>query len=439
MKLSRFSTRILALGAGLAASAAVAAPPRAQEQTSRPITLKEVVELALKNSREVALARAQYAAARSDAGVRRAEFRPNLYTGSGLAYTNGFPGLPGGQPPSVFNLSYTQDVYDPPMRGQLHAAEQRAQNQGLELDKARDAVMVRAAADYLDLGNVRHILELLRSERESGQKILDVTRKRAAAGLELPIEITRAELTLARIEQRIVQLEGRDAALDEELHDLTGIPSTERLDVSPSELPAYNVPAASDLVSMALQSSDNLKEAENERTADQEILKGNRGGFFPTFSLVGQYTVLSKINNYNQFYNAFQRNNVNVGIQIQIPLFSARTSASVVKARSDLNAADLMLDNTRRQTVIDTRGKAQSLREAEAGREVARLDLQLAQQSEAVLQDKFNQGRATLRDLAQAQLDQNEKWVTFLNADFARQQAQLALLQQTGQLAKLLQ
>ena len=52
---------------------------------------------------------------------------------------------------------------------------------------------------------------------------------------------------------------------------------------------------------------------------------------------------------------------------------------------------------------------------------------------------QFQQGRATLRDLESAQLDQNDKWMAFLDADFAYQQTQLDLLRTTGQVAQLFQ
>ena len=83
--------------------------------------------------------------------------------------------------------------------------------------------------------------------------------------------------------------------------------------------------------------------------------------------------------------------------------------------------------------------KARTVRELDAKREVARLDLQLAQESLQLVQAKFDQGNATLQEIEQARLDENDKWVAFLDADFARQQAQLSLLQATGQLAKVFQ
>jgi outer membrane protein TolC len=83
--------------------------------------------------------------------------------------------------------------------------------------------------------------------------------------------------------------------------------------------------------------------------------------------------------------------------------------------------------------------KARSVRELDASREVARLDLQLAQETLQLEQSKFDQNRITLQEMEQARLDENDKWVAFLDADFARQQAQLTLLQATGQLAKVFQ
>ncbi|HEX4074166.1 MAG TPA: hypothetical protein VHX49_02070, partial [Candidatus Acidoferrales bacterium] len=75
----------------------------------------------------------------------------------------------------------------------------------------------------------------------------------------------------------------------------------------------------------------------------------------------------------------------------------------------------------------------------DASREVARLDLQLSQETLQQLQAKFDQSNATLQDIEQARLDESDKWLAFLDADFARQQAQLSLLQATGQLAKVFQ
>ncbi|MGH9865175.1 MAG: TolC family protein [Candidatus Acidiferrales bacterium] len=400
------------------------------------LTLDQVVNLALAHSPDLTLARVRYTVAQNVAGVDRAEFRPNLYTGSGAAYTNGFPQTPGGAAPSLFEMSYTQAVLDPLKRGALHADEDRAKNQELEYQNMRDTVMVRAASAYLELADVRHSLDLLRGERESQQKILDVTRQRASAGLELPVLLTQDELQLAKTSQRIVQYESRDEILSDQIRDMTGLTADQPVEASSSEvLASQATEPASNVVAAALDHSPAIREAENERTAREHLLKGARAAYWPTISLVGQYSVLSK-GQYENFFKNFQRNSINAGVQITIPIFSAHTSAAAALARSQFNEADLELAGEKRAVRMGTEQKVRMLREMDAGKDVAQLDLQLAQEQIQDIQVKFNQGRATLRDLEQARIVENEKWLAFLDANLSREKAQLDLLQATGQLAQ---
>lgn len=416
---------------------AAALSARAQEE--KKFTLREAVTLALQNSRDLKVARVQYTIAQNEAGVERSAFLPNLYTGFDPAYTYGFPGALNGVPPAVFQLNYLESIFNPSLKSQQHAAEDRAKSQGVELDRIHDDVIVRAATAYLGLAEVRHALDLMRSEQASAEKILEVTRDRVAANQELPIEETRAELTAARIQERIVKLEDRNDSLTQQLRDMTGIPDTQEIQVETEE-PAFSTDMQDTaILDFATQNDPGIKEAENERAARQQILRGARLSYWPTLDFVGQYSVLSKFNNYDQYYKTFQRNNAAVGVQITIPLFSSRTRANVALAKSQLDEAELNVSLKRQGVRADVKQKMRNVRELDATREVARLDMKLAQQSLDLLQAKFDQGQATLRDIEEARLEESDKWVAFLDADFARQQAQLVLLQATGQLAKVFQ
>jgi outer membrane protein len=406
---------------------------------SRQLTLKEAVTLAVGNSRELALARLQYGLVQREAGVASAAFRPNFYTGTGAAYTNGFPLMSGGGVPAIFSLSYDQQIFNPPLKGGQRAAEQRAEGQKLAMEGVRDAVMVRAALGYLELAKVRHAQELLRAERLSAGRILDSMRERAEAGRELPIEITRAQLTAARIEQRIAQMEDREDSLSGQLRDMMGLPPDQPIEVSAEEIPGAASDEAKDLVSQAMANNTELKQAETERRAREEKLKGERGGYWPTVSLVGQYNVLSNTNNYTDFFKKFQRNNVIFGLEVRIPIFASRTTSTVAFARADLSAAELLLAKKRSELSLDVRRMARQVRESDLAGDVARLELQLSEENLHNLQVQFDQGRGSLRDLEAAQLDENDKWLVFLDANYARQQAQLELLRATGQVAKVLQ
>jgi outer membrane protein TolC len=87
------------------------------------------------------------------------------------------------------------------------------------------------------------------------------------------------------------------------------------------------------------------------------------------------------------------------GVQIRIPLFAARTSAGIAAARANLDAAELAVEARRSEVSMEARQRARQSRQTATAREVARLELELAQQNLGVFQAQFNQGRASLRDL----------------------------------------
>src|SRR5215475_13450778 len=108
-------------------SAWFAAPVRVASQEAQTFTLKEAVDGALRNSPEVTLAERRHEVAARNIAVMRAAFQPNLYTGSGAAYTYGFPQTPSGVAPSIVNLSYVQTVFNPSLRGLRRASDERVE------------------------------------------------------------------------------------------------------------------------------------------------------------------------------------------------------------------------------------------------------------------------------------------------------------------------
>src|SRR2546427_7757201 len=90
-------------------------------------TLKQAVATALQKSREISLARLQYETSRQEAGLTRSQFLPNLYTGSGVAYTSGFPLLAGRGAPAPFNPTYKQEPFNPPAPGEVRSGGQKTQ------------------------------------------------------------------------------------------------------------------------------------------------------------------------------------------------------------------------------------------------------------------------------------------------------------------------
>jgi len=415
-------------------------PVGAQEQPAPvSLTLKRTVELALQNSKEIQVARIQASLADRAALITRAEFMPNLYAGSGAGYTYGIPETPGGRAPSVFNVTYTEQIFNEPLRGQAKEQQQQARAQKIALEDVRNMVISQTASAYLELVKVRHSLDLLRKEQESADKILSVTQEREGEGFELPMEVTRAKLTKAQIAQRLLQLEDRDDELCTFLRSEAGLAPEQPIDVTPEDLPGAAEQEGANLVALALQNNTDIRLAESDVQAKQFRLTGEKRGYWPTLELVSIYSMLAKFNNYDKYFNAFQRNNYNVGVQAQVPIFSPRVKASVGLAQINLQAAKENLASKKSQVSADVRRMTRRVREMDAAKEVARLELQLAQQNVAQLQARFDEGKVSLRDIEKARLEENDKWMAYLDANFQCQQAQLQLLRTAGQLDTILQ
>jgi outer membrane protein TolC len=436
----------LIAGVLLAASGTVVCAQEASSQESRvsagapvSLTLKRAIELALQNSRDIQVTKLQVSLADRSSMITRSQFMPNLYGGSGLGYTNGIPETPGGRAPAIFSVTYQEKVFNEPLRGQAKELQEEAKSQRILLEDTRNSVIARTAAAYLELVMIRHALDLLGKEQASAEKILEVTQQREKENFELPVEITRAQLTKARVVQRMLQLESRQDELEVFLRSQTGLAQDTPLEVTPEDLPGEAEQEGANLVAMAMQSNTTLLADEAEVRAKEFRLIGEKRGYYPTLELVSIYSVLGKFNNYNQFFKTFQRNNFNAGVDVQVPIFSAQTKANIALAEVNLRIAQANLADKKNEVSAAVRQKTRHLRERDAAKEVARLELQLAQQDVAVLQSQLDEGKINLRDVEKARLAENEKWMLYLDANFQRQQAQLDLLQTAGQLDKVWQ
>src|SRR5215470_15957958 len=273
------------------------------QQVPAPIslTLKRSLELALQNSKDIKLARIQASIGDRAAMIGKADFLPNLYVGSGAGYTYGIPETPGGRAPAIFNVTYTEQVFNLPLRGAAKEQQEQAKAQKILLDDARSSAIAGTATGYLELVKVRHSLELLKKEDESADKILGVTQERAGEGFELPMEITRSQLTKAQVTEKILQLEGREDELATYLRDQLGLAPEQQFDLSADELPGAAEQEGANLIAMAMESNTDIRLAQSDVRAKEYRYKGEKGGYMPSMELVSVYSLLAKFNNYDQF------------------------------------------------------------------------------------------------------------------------------------------
>src|ERR1700733_15017734 len=78
----------------------------------RNMTLRQAVDLALRQNPDLALARLDELKAHAGIRIARGPFMPRIVVGSGLAYSNGFPMSIEGSAPSVVQANIVQDIFN---------------------------------------------------------------------------------------------------------------------------------------------------------------------------------------------------------------------------------------------------------------------------------------------------------------------------------------
>jgi outer membrane protein TolC len=191
-----------------------------------------------------------------------------------------------------------------------------------------------------------------------------------------------------------------------------------------------------------------LKSAMQDATAKEFRAKGEHRVMLPAIDLVGQYGLFSKYNNYDLYFNRFQRNNATLGVAIRFPFLNFAQRARAEAADAEAVKAQRQTEVTKRRVSTDTLKLARAIRQLDAAEQVAQLDYQLAQAQVDAVQTRIQTAAPGLpgapgqpavpppgpRELESARIQLNDKYSTYLDTGFELQKARLQLLRAAGKL-----
>jgi outer membrane protein TolC len=400
--------------------------------SAAPVPFKRAVELAIRNSTTMSAADADVTRTIWAYQETRDQYVPQVYFGSGLAYSFGFPL---GEP-SIFKVSSTSLLLNFAQREFIRGARSDMRAAGLTKEDKKNQVILETALSYSELDKNQASINILRQQEDAALKFEQIEQQRIQAGVDPAIELTRAKLNTARIRLKIAELVAGADSLRVRLSQLTGVPAREFETVAESIPPLPEVSQDQDLAARAITFSPVLKSAQEAAAAKLFQARGEHKQLYPAVDLVGQYARFSKYNNYDLYYKTFRRNNGAIGVEIRFPFLnkaqkdrSEAVYAEALRARKDADAA-------KEQVSTETLKLQRTVGQLSAARDVAKLEYELAQNNTQAMQAKVDAGQATLRDQQQAQLDENDKYSSVLDATYELEKAQMQLLKQTGDLEK---
>jgi outer membrane protein TolC len=398
------------------------------------VSLYTIVDLALRNSRAVHIAEADQQRARAVWMQTRDIYIPNFSVGSGLGYSYGFPlGNP-----TLFNVQSQFLAFSFSQRDYIRSAHAATKAATLSLKDARRQVILDASVNYIELNKALAEIQALQQATTDADKLVTVVQDRLDAGLESKMDLIQAKLARAQIQLQEIQLEDHADEIRQHLSGLTG------LDANAITPVASSVPPLPDLDFQGLLSKENSAPAVQAAFATADARLYNAWGDAkarsrPTVLGVFEYSRFSSFNGYQNYYLAFQANNIAIGIQATWPLFDqtlkdkAQQSAAI--AKHDRQQAELAkIQNNEGNLAL-----WHSLRELEAQEQVADLQQQLAQDTLTATVTQMNQGGTNGQPVTPQQADQyrveeRTRYVGLEDAQFNVTKVKLNLLSAMGDL-----
>ncbi len=399
-----------------------------------PVPFRRAIELAVGQSSTMAAADADQSRARHSYQEARNLFLPQMVLGSGLAATYGFPLSIEGAAPSIISVNSQQYLFNPAQKEFIRAAKSEWNLAGTLKEDRRDQVILETAITYIELDKLAATLTVLRQQEEAATRVEQMVEERIAAGVDSEVERTRARLASARVRMHRAEAQGAWDVLRMRLAHLTGLPEEAISTVTESIPKLPEVRQEDNLVGRALEKSPLVRVAEERAQAQQFRAQGERKMLYPAIDLVGQYGLFSRHNNYDDFFQRFQRHNGTIGVAIRFPFLNFAQRSRAEAAEAEVVMARSQAKGVRHQVSAETLRLQRSVRQLSAAREVARLEYQLARSEVDAVQARMEAGTATLREEQEMRALENERYKAFLDASFELEKVQLQLLRATGEL-----
>jgi outer membrane protein TolC len=402
-----------------------------------PLSFRRAVELALGQSSQMALSRADEVRAYQGYLEVRDSYFPKVAVGSDVGYAYGFPLSLEGSAPTVFNVTTQSSVWSPPLRDFIRAAKadwSASKSQGSD---QRAGVIMETALSYIELNRWESRGPILRAELDVAENIEHTVAERVKEGVDKGIEQTKAELVDTQVRMHMTEAEGAVDILRTRLSQLTGLPASSIRTVRGSIPVLREDKTQNDVASRAVQSSPVVEAAEQSAVAKQLRAKGEHRALYPSADFAAQYGLVNtSLTNFEQFFvpHSFRPNNVTFGLILRFPFLDRSQRARAAAADAEALRARKEIEETKNKAVLDALKLQHNVEQLIAARHVADLRYKLAENELDAVRIQMEAETATQREMQNAAVDAAERTLERIDADFQLQRSELELLRTGGEL-----
>ncbi len=403
---------------------------------SHAADLWDIYELALANDPEYQVAQLNHQSTRLDLSLAETAFKPSVTaTGQIGQQISDASGSSRTGDDHLLDLSVNLPLYDKTRRVGITQSAIQVEISALQLQDAKQALMLRVADRYFNLLAARDAREVARLEKVAIRRQMDLASERLEVGLGTRTDLfdTRARFKLA--EATAIQAQNQinnEAALLRQIIGMTPQALAPLDDSAPLELPSPNNVDA--WVNRSLETNIPLQiQALNLQKALQEIDKQNNGRT-PTVSLNGSHSFNSRTA-FSSPAASSEINTTSIELRVSVPVYrGGAVNLRTRQAGAQYNRIERLLEQTKR--LASTRTTSAFLAVTSSASQVEAL-FEAITAGENALEAKeegFSAGLTTNLDVLNAQRDLSRSRTDYLRARYNYIISVLELERSVGQL-----
>lgn len=316
----------------------------------------------------------------------------------------------------------------------LDDAERRVVSTEHAIEVAREETVFQIVRAYYEVVRADQLLTVARRSLERVRDLEDAAEARLELGKVSKMDVYRAELQQARVQNTLADQEARRATALDDLKLLIGLDPRVDLEIDPR----LQGPTITELAGVSLEDQADAKRAE-VREARAEVADSERKlvlakyGLWPSVDLVGYYAQQGFGDSFGDSFN-LDRTEWNVGFRSSVPLDRTVQKAALTEAEIALRSRERHYRQVRGQVVGQVR---QALRQLERARAEAELAARVAEQTaqqEQLARYRYEKGLTDNFDLVQAEEQLTEARAATILAAIDHTLAAAAVRRATGTL-----
>lgn len=398
------------------------------------LTLQEAMDRGLKQNLGILLSGQDVRTARGERWRELSALLPNLTTSSYVnasqislaefGFSFKFPASTGISIPSIVGpFSYvdsrayvTQSLLDLKALNDTHSASQSLKSAEYSFKDARDLVILAVGNTYLQAIADQARVETADAQVKTAQALYDQASDQVKAGTSPAIDALRANVELKTRQQDLIQSKNNFAIAKLTVARVIGLAPGQQFELTDNSLyQPFAGLSVDEALKRAYANRSDFQAALADVHAAEYSVKSAKDGYLPTVSFSADYGLATT-------YDTLAAHGVmDVRGTLNIPIFQGgKVHGDVLEASARLEQSRQRLDNLHAQIDDDVRTALLNIESAEEQVEVARSNIDLADQTLAQSRDRFAAGVTDTVEVVQAEeavASAHENYIASLYAD----------------------